>query len=92
MKLNYTFNDSLISLKEMQNGNDVEFTITLLEKNLKPQLEKVEDFFNQNNIVTDVLFYVHKNQHYQIIVRKDFYEDFVLQLFKQQLLHEVKWI
>lgn len=92
MKLDYQYNESLLVLNEMPNGNDVEFQLDLRSKEVKPRLAKVEEYFSQNAITTDVLVYAHKNLQFQIIVRKDFYEDFLLQLFKQQLLLELKWV
>ncbi len=92
MKLTYTFDEKIMKLTESKNGEDIEFNITFMTNEFKPQIEKVEKYFSENNIITDVLVYAHKNHHYQIIVRKDFYEEFILQLFKQQLILEVKWI
>jgi hypothetical protein len=91
MKLVYTFDEKLINLKETPNGEDVEFTLTLLDIDLKNHLKNIREYFNSNNIVTDVQVYIHPKNEYQIIVRKDFYYDFLLQLFKQQLLLELKW-
>ncbi|XJZ27991.1 hypothetical protein ACF5W4_04090 [Bacillota bacterium Lsc_1132] len=91
MKLTYKFDKTVMELTETKNGEDIEFNITFLTNEFKQQIEKVEKHFSENNLITDVLVYAHKNHHYQIIVRKDFYEEFVLQLFKQRLLLEVKW-
>lgn len=92
MKLVYKFDEKLFELQETQNGEDIEFTFTLLDVELKKSLLKIREFFDENNIITDIQVYIHHNNRYQIIVRKDFYHDFVLQLFKQQLLQELKWV
>jgi hypothetical protein len=92
MKLVYTIDEKLMELVETPNGEDVEFTLTLLDKELKKRIVEIRDYFNANNIVTDAQVYIHPNNKYQIIVRKDFYYDFILQLFKHQLLLELKWI
>lgn len=91
MRLLYKYDDTKIELKEAQNGDDIEFNLLLFDQEVKKQLLKVKKFFNENNIVTDILVYTHSDKHIQIIVRKDYYYDFVLQLFKYQLLEEVKW-
>lgn len=91
MKLVYTYDKQLIELQETPNGEDVEFTLTLIDKELKGKFIKIREYFNSNHIVSDVQVYIHPNNKYQIIVRKDFYYDFILQLFKQQLLLELKW-
>lgn len=80
-----------MELKEAKNGDDFEFNLTLFDKDLKKQLAKVKKYFDENDILTDLLVYTHSDKHVQIIVREDFYEDFILQLFKHQLIDEVKW-
>lgn len=91
MKLAYKYNDNKMKLTESQNGDDIEFNITFYEIEATKQLVKVKKYFDENDILTDLLVYTHSDKHFQIIVRKDFYLDFVLQLFKHQLLDEVKW-
>lgn len=92
MRLLYNYNDKKMRLTEEKNGDDVEFNLTFIDNEVKKQLLKVKEFFNENNIFTDLLIYTHSDKHVQIIVRKDFYEDFILQLFKHHLIEEVKWI
>jgi hypothetical protein len=92
MKVAYKFNNQLIELVETSNGDDSEFSLTLIDKNLKKKVEKVREYFDENNILTDIYFYIHPNNRFQIIVRKDFYDEFLIQLFRQQLVNEIKWI
>lgn len=92
MRIEYKLNEQLIDLKESANGDDVEFLITVLDENVKNQLKKIREYFAENNILTDVHFYTLANNRYQLIVRKDFYLEFVFQLFKQQLVEEMKWV
>jgi hypothetical protein len=91
MKLIYLVDEKLIELKETPNGDDFEFSLTLLNTELKKRLLDIREYFNANEIATDIHIYIHPHNRYQIIVRKDFYHDFLLQLFKQQLLLELKW-
>lgn len=92
MKLIYKYNEANLSLQESLNEDDIEFHITFYEKELKKKLLKIKEFFNQNDVETDLLLYTHSDKHIQVIVRKDFYIDFILQLFKEHLLEEIKWI
>lgn len=92
MKLVYKYDETLLELQETPNGEDIEFSLTLLDVEVKKGLVKIREYFDLNNIITDIQVYIHPNNRYQIIVRKDFYHDFVLQLFKQQLLQELKWV
>jgi hypothetical protein len=92
MRIEYKYNDELIDLKESKNEEDVEFLITILNEDVRNQLKKIREFFAKNDILTDVHVYTLGNNKYQLIVRKDFYIEFILQLFKQQLVQEIKWV
>lgn len=90
--IRYDFDRDGLDIREMKNENDVEFHITIKdEEKYLPSFLQVRDFFNNNNIHTDVLFYSHPERVYQIIVREDYYSDFVLSLFKHRLLRSVSW-
>lgn len=91
MRPTYYYDEEKLKLKESQNGDDIEFNLTFVDQTFKKKLLSVKEFFNENDIYTDLLIYTHSDKHVQIIVRKDFYIDFLLQLFKQQLLLEIKW-
>ncbi|WHY87595.1 hypothetical protein QNH39_07140 [Neobacillus novalis] len=91
MNVAYKYDEKLLELKETANGDDIEFLITLFDSELKKRLIKVREFFEDNKILTDIHYYIHPNNKYQIIVRKDFYNEFLIQLFRQELLQEIKW-
>ncbi|WP_160725863.1 hypothetical protein [Bacillus sp. USDA818B3_A] len=92
MRIEYMYDKNLLEIKEVANGNDMEFLITLFETELKKKLVKVRQYFDENKVLTDIHFYIHSNNNFQVIVRNDFYNEFILQLFRQQLLQEIKWI
>jgi hypothetical protein len=92
MRIEYKYNEEDLKISEAPNGDDIEFNLFLFKEDLKQDLIKIRDYFSTNNIITDTLFYKHPNNHFQIIVRKDFYQEFILQLFKQQIIKELKWI
>lgn len=91
MKVEYKYNPQLLDISETANGEDIEFTIALLDTNLKKGLKKVREYFEDNKVLTDIHYYIHPNNNYQIIVRSDFYNEFLIQLFRQELLQEIKW-
>ncbi|MEH7335723.1 hypothetical protein V7161_24160 [Neobacillus drentensis] len=92
MKTEYKYNEQLLEITETVNGDDIEISITLIDSELKKNLKKVRDFFDENKVISDIYFYIHPNNKYQIIVRKDFYNEFIIQLFRQELLKEIKWV
>ncbi|ETI66834.1 hypothetical protein [Neobacillus vireti] len=91
MIIDYKYDEKLLELKEIANEDDIEFLITLFDSELKKRLIKVREFFEDNKILSDIHYYIHPNNKYQVIVRKDFYNEFLIQLFRQELLQEIKW-
>lgn len=90
--LKYSYNSDVIKIDETANGNDIEFHIQVLQE--EPYLKKlklVQRHFDDNRVFTDVLFYAHANHHYRVIVRKDYYNDFVIELMRHHLLQSVEW-
>ncbi|MBD0382292.1 hypothetical protein [Paenibacillus sedimenti] len=89
--LAYTFNSQVIDIQEKANGQDIEFHIQLYGDTLDDKLKEIQYHFEQNRVLTDVLFYAFPNHKYQFIVRQDFYNDFILALMKLRLLQSVEW-
>lgn len=91
--LKYSYNLNVIQIKEVPNGDDCEFQIKILQES--PYLEgikNVQRVFEENKVYTDVLFYAYENHRYKIIVRKDYYVPFMLELMKQRLLTKLEWM
>ncbi|MDG0793983.1 hypothetical protein OMP38_26540 [Cohnella ginsengisoli] len=91
--LNYRFDETALQIGESANENDVEFRIVLAtdDPSIAAGLKRVRQEFDENRVYTDVLFYHYPNHEYKVIVRKDYYVDFVLELMKQRLLKSVAW-
>ncbi|WP_155971105.1 hypothetical protein [Paenibacillus sp. Soil522] len=71
----------------------MEFRIHILqEEPYLDRIKKVQRVFEDNQVYTDVLFYIYANHEYRVIVRRDYYYDFILELMKQHLLQSVKWV
>jgi ssRNA-specific RNase YbeY (16S rRNA maturation enzyme) len=91
MRLTYRFNEAVIQLIETPNEADAEFDIRILAENKWDGMKEIQKKFEENSVYTDVLFYPYENHRYQVIVRQDYYVDFVLELLKHQLLEKVEW-
>ncbi|TDF97987.1 hypothetical protein [Paenibacillus piri] len=90
--LTYTYDEHIIKIDEIANEADIEFNIYILqEERYLEQFKKVQHYFDHNDIITDVLFYANVNHQYRVIVRSDYYTDFVLELMKHRLLQSVEW-
>lgn len=85
--LTYEFDKAAVDIRETANENDIEFTIRLLKEFPEPNpMKLVQHTFEHDEVLTDALFYAYPNQEYKAIVRKDFYDDFVLELMRRGLL------
>ena len=81
------------SLMEQRNGDDIEFMIVIKDiGRYLPAIKEVREHFERDSIYTDVLFYVYPNNEYRIIVRHDYYIDFILCLFKNKFVNSVSWV
>ncbi len=88
----YTSAQEGFTLKEMKNEDDYEFTITIQDvERFLPAMKQIQDHFEEVGPLTDVLFYVHQQHEFHIIVRRDYYVDFILSLCKYQFVDSVKW-
>lgn len=90
--IRYEYDQGSLDIQERENDKDKEFIIKLKdpEKHL-PGLRKVRAHFTNDTVYTDALFYTHKNNEYHVIVRSDYYIDFLLSLFKHNILVKLEW-
>lgn len=91
MKVNYSYNKDVIQIIEVPNEEDVEFDIKIPAEKYWAGMKELQRAFEEDKVYTDVLFYAYKDHHYRVIVRKDYYVDFILGLMKHQLVESVKW-
>lgn len=90
--LNYSYNTNAMEIEESENEIDVEFRIRIIEDTPHVEnIKRVREHFEDNEVYTDVLFYVYPNHEYIIHVRKDYYTAFIAELFKNQLIQSVEW-
>lgn len=91
MGLTYSYNKDVIHINEKPNEMDVEFDIRVISEEHWEGMKELQRRFEENNVLTDVLFYPYENHHYRVIVRQDYFVDFVLGLMKYKLLDKVMW-
>ncbi|KPC70332.1 hypothetical protein ADL26_17775 [Thermoactinomyces vulgaris] len=90
--LRYEYDKQKLNMQEKANGNDVEFDIRCLDGALVEAIKRVQELFEDNDVHTDVLFYAYPNHEYRVIVRQDYYVDFILALMKHRVLQRVEWM
>lgn len=91
MKLTYRYNAEVICISETPNDADVEFEIKIVAENMLAAIKEVQKVFEENKVYTDVLFYPYEKLRYRVIVRQDYYVDFILSLLKRRLIDSAEW-
>jgi len=91
MELTYRYNQDSIEMSESIMETDIEFEIRVIAEHGKTGIKKIKKFFEEDRVYTDVLFYAYENYRYRVIVRKDYYVDFILALLKHHLIESAEW-
>ncbi|WNQ11858.1 hypothetical protein MJA45_02035 [Paenibacillus aurantius] len=91
MKMVYEWKPEIVDIKETENGKDIEFSIRVIAEAYYETMKAVQQVFEENDVITDVFLYTFPQHEYRVIVRKDYYEDFILQLLKHRLLTKAEW-
>lgn len=91
MELTYQINKDVIELTETEMETDVEFEIRILADDKWAEMKKIQKFFEEDSVYTDVLFYAYENHRIRVIVRKDYYVDFILTLMKHRFVESAAW-
>ncbi|OXM86798.1 hypothetical protein [Paenibacillus rigui] len=91
--LTYEYDRSRFTITELKHEHDVEIRVHCLqqEDSVHQAFHRMRKHFDGNDVITDVMLYVHHNEEYHWIVRHDFYTDFIINLFKHQLVTSVRW-
>ncbi|ULL15095.1 hypothetical protein DVH26_12000 [Paenibacillus sp. H1-7] len=91
--LKYIYDKERYTITENRHDKDIEIRFKLNEPDdsVVQRFRLIRDYFDRNEVHTDVLYYPHRNQDYQWIIRNDYYTDFILALFKYRLLESVSW-
>ncbi len=89
--LHYTFDESLIDIKEIVNPADTAYQIVVKSEDMRKRLKQVRSYFDENKDYTDVLFYSHEDGSYEVIVRKDMIPAFLMHAFRFQCLKSLQW-
>lgn len=93
MTVSYDWNKNELDIQMNDNGGiDIDIYIRILDSEKISGMNAINKYFDENNVLTDVFIYAYENQEYKIVVRKDFYVDFMVELFKNQLIEKLEWV
>jgi hypothetical protein len=90
--IQYDYDKQGLTMTESKNGEDLEFSLEFHDYDrYEEAIHGLRSYFENNAVHTDVLFYTHSNHRYQVIVRKDYYTEFFLGLFKYRIVTKLEW-
>lgn len=89
--LQYTFDEAMISIKEIVQPHDITFQIEVRSEDIRNRLRQVRQFFEDNKDYTDVFFYSREDGTYEVIVRRDMIPSFLIHCFRFQCLTSLRW-
>ncbi|WCN38684.1 hypothetical protein [Aneurinibacillus uraniidurans] len=91
--IRYHYATEELDVEEKENGQDREFLFHFkIPGQYVHDFQKVRAHFDRDRVITDVFFYPQADQRCRVIVRNDYYIDFVLALFKYQIFSRIEWI
>lgn len=93
MTISYGWNKNEIDIQMIDNGGtDIDIYIRIIEPKKNEGMNAISDYFENNTVLTDVFIFAYENHEYKIVVRKDFYVNFMVELFKNQLIEKLEWV
>jgi hypothetical protein len=88
--INYTFDQKIIEISEDKDGEDIAFNFILKNEEVKNNFLELKKYFQGNGIICDALFYSYHNGKTKVIVQGKYYVDFVIYLFKYNLIEKLE--
>lgn len=87
----YTFDDREIDIQEFNAERDTTYRILAKTESMRERLKQVRHFFEGNEDYTDVLFYSLEDGSFEVIVRTNMIEIFLIHAFRFKCLQSVCW-
>lgn len=91
MDLQYGFKASQVEISEEDQADEKVIWVQLLDDRLVKEMHQIRRLFEDDDEVADVIFYTFPNHKYKILVKEDFYNKVLIQLFAHQVLTKLKW-
>ncbi|WP_199614876.1 hypothetical protein [Paenibacillus alkalitolerans] len=92
MKLTYQWDPGVVDIEETAGERDIEFRLRFTDAEPHAEhMKELEKHFEENRVHTDVFMYAYPNREYRLVVRNDYYVEFILELMKHRILRSVKW-
>ncbi|MGG4448753.1 hypothetical protein ABEX29_03070 [Brevibacillus porteri] len=87
----YTYDEKEIEIKEVVSEQGVSFQIIVKTESMRERVKEVRRYFEGNKDYTDVMFFSREDGSFEVIVRTDMIESFLIDAFRFKCLQSICW-
>ncbi|MGG4441212.1 hypothetical protein [Brevibacillus fortis] len=87
----YTYDEKEIEIKEIVSEQGATFEIIVKTESMRERLKEVRRYFEGNKDYTDVMFFSREDGSFEVIVRTNMIESFLIHTFRFKCLQSICW-
>ncbi|MED1918697.1 hypothetical protein ACFVS2_01890 [Brevibacillus sp. NPDC058079] len=87
----YTYDEKDIELKETISEQGATFQIVVKTEEMRERVKEVRRYFEGNKDYTDVMFFSREDGSFEVIVRTNMVESFLIHAFRFKCLQSICW-
>ncbi|KLH99802.1 hypothetical protein AA984_06625 [Brevibacillus formosus] len=87
----YTYNQEEIEINEHISQQDATYHIVVKSESMRARVKEVRRYFEGNKDYTDVLFFSREDGSFEVIVRHNMIESFLIHAFRFKCLKSICW-
>ncbi|UED72753.1 hypothetical protein [Brevibacillus sp. DP1.3A] len=87
----YTYDEKDIELKEAISEQGATFQIVVKTEEMRERVKEVRRYFEGNKDYTDVMFFSREDGSFEVIVRTNMVESFLIHAFRFKCLQSICW-
>ncbi|MFF0826849.1 hypothetical protein ACFYU8_01305 [Brevibacillus sp. NPDC003359] len=87
----YTYDEKEIEIKENVSEQGATFEIIVKTESMRGRMKEVRRYFEGNKDYTDVMFFSREDGAFEVIVRTNMIESFLIHAFRFKCLQSICW-
>jgi len=87
----YTYDEKEIEIKEIVSEQGASFQFIVKTESMRERVKEVRRYFEGNKDYTDVMFFSREDGSFEVIVRMDMIESFLIDAFRFKCLQSICW-
>ncbi|WP_186380594.1 hypothetical protein [Brevibacillus brevis] len=87
----YTYDEKEIEIKEIVSEQGATFQIIVKTEAMRERVKELRRYFEGNKDYTDVMFFSREDGSFEVIVRMDMIESFLIDAFRFKCLQSICW-